>query len=76
MSTTARTARTSSQPTAARRYSSLQAEAERLGVSAKTLRRLVVEGKLTAHRLTGTRVIRLDPGEVDALFTPTHDISR
>jgi len=53
-----------------RKYQPLASEAERLGVSTKTLRRRIAEGRLTGYRLSGSRLIRLDPAEVDALLRP------
>lgn len=48
---------------------SIPAAAERLGVSDKTVRRLISEGKLPAYRI-GAKTIRLRPEDVDALFVP------
>lgn len=50
-----------------REYLSLGAAAERLGVSPKTLRRRIAEGKLRAFR-TGTRLIRIRAEDLDELF--------
>lgn len=43
-----------------------QEAADALGVSIRTIRRWVAEGKLTAYRV-GPKLLRLDPAEVDAL---------
>ncbi len=43
--------------------------AARHGVSVKTLRRRVAEGKIVAYRF-GPTLIRVDPAEVDALLRP------
>lgn len=51
------------------KYITLEQAAGRTQLSARTLRRRIAEGKLTAYRLG--RVIRLLPEDVDALFTPT-----
>lgn len=56
--------------TTERRYETLQSAAERTGLSVKSIRRRIAEGRLTAYRM-GQRVIRLDPAEVDAMFTRT-----
>lgn len=42
---------------------------ERLGVSEKTLRRYVAEGKIPAYRM-GARLLRYRADELDALMTP------
>jgi excisionase family DNA binding protein len=51
-------------------YRTLEQEAKRLGVHPKTLRRRIAEGRLTAYRMSGSRLIRLNPDEVDALLRP------
>lgn len=53
-----------------RRYETMQAAAERTSLSVRSIRRYIAEGRLTGYRV-GQRTIRLDPDEVDALFTPT-----
>jgi excisionase family DNA binding protein len=50
-------------------YETLAQAAGRTGVSTKTLRRRIAEGQLTGYRL-GSRLIRLDPVEVDGLLRP------
>ena len=50
-------------------YETLAQAAGRTGVSTKTLRRRISEGHLTGYRL-GSRLIRLNPAEVDALLRP------
>lgn len=47
-----------------------EASAIRLGVSERTIWNLIAAGKLTAYRL-GTRIVRFDPDEVDALLKPS-----
>jgi excisionase family DNA binding protein len=49
-----------------RKFVTLEAEAERLAISQRTLRRMIARGELTAYRVGG-RLIRLDRGEVDSL---------
>lgn len=56
-------------PPLATTYKPLAAEAARVGVHPKTLRRRIASGELTAYRF-GPKLIRLDPAEVDALFRP------
>ncbi len=50
-----------------RRYESLQAVSERIGVNVKTIRRWIETGDLTAYR-AGPRLLRLDVTEVDRLL--------
>ena len=47
---------------------SINAAAERLGVSPKTIRRLISSGRLPASRI-GERLIRLSVADVDAVLT-------
>lgn len=56
-------------PTPARRWTSLTLGAEHIGVSEKTLRRLVASGRITGYRF-GPRLIRLDLNELDAMLRP------
>lgn len=46
---------------------SLAHAAERTDVSIKTLRRMISAGKLPAYRM-GTRILRVDPEDVDRLL--------
>ena len=48
---------------------SIAAAADTLGVSTKTIRRYIADGRLTACRM-GPRLIRVDMTEVDALLSP------
>jgi len=50
----------------ARQLIDLNTSAAALGVSVKTLRRYISEGRLTGYRI-GPRNIRVDPDELDAL---------
>ena len=43
-------------------------QAARVGVNPKTLRRRIKDGTLPAYRVAGSRIIRLDPADVDALM--------
>lgn len=52
------------------RLESLQDAADRLGVSVSTIRRQIAAGKLTGYRL-GTRILRVDPEEVDRTLQTT-----
>lgn len=52
--------------TARRSYESLAQAAERTGISARTLRRHIAAGDLTAYRCG--RLLRLDPDDVDRMM--------
>lgn len=54
--------------TVSRRYASLGETAEYLGVTERTVRTMISDGRLTGYRL-GARFIRLDLNEVDAAMT-------
>lgn len=53
----------------ARRWASLSLGAEYIGVSEKTLRRLIAGGQITGYRI-GKRLLRVDLNELDALASP------
>jgi excisionase family DNA binding protein len=48
----------------------LTAASERAGLSLKTLRRRIEDGTLRAYRVAGTRAVRMDHDDLDALFVP------
>lgn len=50
-------------------YETIAEAAQRTGVSTKTIRRRIAEGRLIGYRF-GPTLIRLQPGEVDALLRP------
>lgn len=52
-----------------RRYISLQAAAEYLGVTDRTVRAMIADGRLTGYR-NGPRLVRVDLNEVDAAMRP------
>ena len=52
-----------------RSYESLRQAAERTGTSIKTLRRRIAASDLRAYR-NGTRILRVDPQDVDRLMRP------
>ncbi|MGO0576735.1 helix-turn-helix transcriptional regulator [Ornithinimicrobium panacihumi] len=55
-------------PSAGRRqFESLAQAAQRTGLSARTLRRRIAEGRLPAYR-NGPRILRVDPEDVDQLM--------
>lgn len=53
-----------------RRWFSQQEAAEYLGVTDRTVRNYVARGLLPAHRVTGSRLIRIDRADLDALLRP------
>lgn len=55
-------------PSEARRYASLEAAGTYLGTSQRTIRRIVARGDLVGYRLPGSRLIRVDLNEVDAML--------
>jgi excisionase family DNA binding protein len=52
-----------------RRWVSLTLGAEHIGVSEKTLRRMISQGRIRGYRV-GPRLIRVDLNELDALASP------
>lgn len=52
-----------------RELESIQEAAARNGVTARTVRRWIADGRLTAFR-AGPKLIRLDVAEVDAMLSP------
>ncbi|CAM3129791.1 excisionase family DNA binding protein [Williamsia muralis] len=58
-----------SRPSVPRRYVSIADAAEYLGVTDRTVRQMIADGRLTGYR-NGTRLIRLDLNQVDAAMTP------
>lgn len=54
---------------AKRRWASIQDTAEHIGVTDRTIRQMIADGRLTGYR-NGTRLIRLDLNEVDATMRP------
>lgn len=47
----------------------LHEAAERVGVSTRTLRRYIADGRLTAYRI-GPRIIRVDPADLEQIQRP------
>lgn len=63
-------ARSSQRPTnTRRRLASIAVAAEHLDVSTRTVRRYISDGRLTGYRL-GSRLVKVDLDEVDALARP------
>jgi excisionase family DNA binding protein len=50
-----------------RRWASLTLGAEHIGVSDKTMRRMIASGQITGYRV-GPRLVRVDLNELDALL--------
>lgn len=55
---------------ARRRYVSINDAAQYLGVSTRTIRTMIADGRLCAYRM-GRRFIRLDLDQIDAAMIPT-----
>ncbi len=52
-----------------RRYAKLAEAADYLGVTDRTIRQMIADGRLTGYR-NGMRLIRVDLNEVDAAMKP------
>ena len=52
------------------RWISLAQAADRLGVTPRTIRRMIARGRLTGYRIGDTRLLRLDRIEVDMCLRP------
>jgi excisionase family DNA binding protein len=50
------------------RYATIPQTAEYLGVCDRTVRNMIEDGRLTAYRGLGSRVMRVDLNQVDALM--------
>jgi excisionase family DNA binding protein len=55
---------------AAPEYVTVKAAAAYLGVTQRTVRRMIADGRLTGYRLEGARFIRVDLTEIKAKFHP------
>lgn len=56
--------------TATRKWASIQQAAEHLGVTDRTIRQWIADGRLRGYRAHGAKLIRLDLNEVDAAMRP------
>jgi excisionase family DNA binding protein len=56
-------------PEPARRYAKLIEAAQYLGVTDRTIRQMIADGRLTGYR-NGARLIRVDLNELDAAMKP------
>ena len=54
---------------ALRRYTKLREAADYLGVTERTIRQMIADGRLTGYR-SGSRLVRVDLNEVDAAMQP------
>ncbi len=52
-----------------RSYATLKQAAEYLGVTDRTIRQMIADGRLTGYR-NGPRLIRVDLNEIDAVMEP------
>ncbi|RFZ03850.1 Helix-turn-helix domain protein [Mycobacterium marinum] len=52
-----------------KRYVSILQAAEYLGVTDRTIRQMIADGRLTGYR-SGSRLVRLDLHEIDAAMKP------
>jgi len=52
-----------------RRYGKISEAAEYLGVTDRTIRQMIADGRLTGYR-SGTRLVRVDLNEIDAAMQP------
>jgi excisionase family DNA binding protein len=53
----------------ARRYAKLAEAADYLGVTDRTIRQMIADGRLTGYR-SGARLVRVDLNELDAAMKP------
>lgn len=56
------------QPPARRHWLSQTQAAEELGVTDRTIRNYISRGLLPAHRVRGSRLVRIDRADLDALM--------
>ena len=52
-----------------RKYISISEAADYLGVTSRTIRQMIADGRLRGYR-SGSRLVRLDLNEIDAAMTP------
>ena len=56
-------------PVGRRRYVKMSEAAEYLGVTDRTVRQMIADGRLTGYR-NGSRLVRVDLNEIDAAMQP------
>ena len=61
--------KTRTSTTGPKSYETIASAAERWNVNERTIRRRLESGELTGYRMG--RIVRLDPNDVDAMFTRT-----
>lgn len=61
--------RTTPRPPACRRLASVGQAAEYAGISTRTIRRYIVDGRITGYRI-GPKLIKVDLGELDKITRP------
>ena len=54
----------------ARRWATLELGAEHIGVSVKTMRRMLAAGEIPGYRVGKRQAIRVDLNELDAAMSP------
>jgi excisionase family DNA binding protein len=64
------TRRRKAQPPAYRRWLTQAEAAEHLGVTDRTIRNYIARGVLKGYRVHGSRLVRVDAQEVDAMLRP------
>ena len=60
---------TDANPLTTRRYVTTSEAAAYLGVTARTIRQMIADGRITGYR-NGSRLVRVDLNEVDAAMQP------
>lgn len=60
----------STRPVAERRWLSQVESARYLGVTDRTIRNYIARGVLPGHRVRGSRIVRIDVRDLDALLHP------
>ena len=58
------------QPPAYRRWLNQVEAADYLGVTDRTVRNYIARGTLPGHRVRGSRLVRIDRADLDALLRP------
>lgn len=53
-----------------RKYRTVDASAEYLRITTKTLRKLIADGLLPCSRIAGTKLLRIDQADLDKLLVP------
>ncbi|BBY11003.1 excisionase family DNA-binding protein [Mycobacterium marseillense] len=52
-----------------RRYATLEQAGEYIGVTSRTIRQMIADGRITGYR-NGPRIVRVDLNELDAAMQP------